>query len=312
VAGRRAVRVDILERLADIIRPLIALDASRHEGELPPGAAEGNGFRVTVEMTSLLGTAGEDFASILTALGYRVRRTPKPATPVAAETAPPEAAMSDAGDAAAPAATAEAGVEAPRPYAAAEAAPPDTAEEAAEAADQAAEAAVNVEAQDAVEGTTPGPEAQVAEAQEVEAVATATADLGAPPPEAGTQPAEPEYDEIWFPGGRRDNARHEGKRQGRPRRGNGAAEAEGAQPAERQGRRPGPRIDGEERQRPAGKGRPRHEGRRPEGEERKPRFAGSQGADRHQPRPPREKREPVYDPDSPFAALAALRQPKPE
>ena len=311
VAGRRAVRVDILERLADIIRPLIALDASRHEGELPPGAAEGNGFRVTVEMTSLLGTAGEDFASILTALGYRVRRTPKPATPVAAETAPPEAAMSDAGDAAAPAATAEAGVEAPRPDAAAEAAPPDTAEEAAEAADQAAEAAVNV-AQDAVEGTTPGPEAQVAEAQEVEAVATATADLGAPPPEAGTQPAEPEHDEIWFPGGRRDNARHEGKRQGRPRRGNGAAEAEGAQPAERQGRRPGPRTDGEERQRPAGKGRPRHEGRRPEGEERKPRFAGSQGADRHQPRPPREKREPVYDPDSPFAALAALRQPKPE
>ena len=77
VAGKRAVRVDILERLADIIRPLIALDARRHQGELPAGAAEGNGFRVTVEMTSLLGTAGEDFASILTSLGYRVRRTPK-------------------------------------------------------------------------------------------------------------------------------------------------------------------------------------------------------------------------------------------
>ncbi|HHY50749.1 MAG TPA: helicase, partial [Alphaproteobacteria bacterium] len=81
VAGKRAVRVDILERLADIIRPLIALDARRHTGDtpLPAGAAEGNGFRVTVEMTSLLGTAGEDFASVLSALGYRVRRTPKPA-----------------------------------------------------------------------------------------------------------------------------------------------------------------------------------------------------------------------------------------
>ncbi len=76
VAGNRAVRVDILERLADIIRPLVSLDASRAEGELPPGAADKNGFRVTVEMTSLLGCAGEDFASILKSLGYRVQRTP--------------------------------------------------------------------------------------------------------------------------------------------------------------------------------------------------------------------------------------------
>src|SRR5690606_8142868 len=77
VAGTRAVRVDILERLADLIRPLIALDASRpYQGELPAGAAEGNGFRVTVEMTSLLGCSGEDFNSILASLGYRLRRTP--------------------------------------------------------------------------------------------------------------------------------------------------------------------------------------------------------------------------------------------
>ena len=34
VAGKRAVRVDILERLADIIRPLIALDPKNAEG--PP------------------------------------------------------------------------------------------------------------------------------------------------------------------------------------------------------------------------------------------------------------------------------------
>lgn len=97
VAGKRAVRIDILERLADIIRPLIALDASRpYQGELPVGAAEGNGFRVTVEMTSLLGCSGEDFASILTSLGYRLRKTPKVAAPVEAA---PEAPATDATDA---------------------------------------------------------------------------------------------------------------------------------------------------------------------------------------------------------------------
>src|SRR6185312_6796028 len=69
VAGRRAVRVDILERLADIIRPLIAFDPKTATNPAPAGAADGNGFRVTVEMTSLLGCSGEDFASILTSLG---------------------------------------------------------------------------------------------------------------------------------------------------------------------------------------------------------------------------------------------------
>lgn len=78
VAGERIVRVDILERLADIIRPLIAYDTGRpSQAPAPEGAAEGNGFRVTVEMTSLLGCAGEDFASILKSLGYKVRRTLK-------------------------------------------------------------------------------------------------------------------------------------------------------------------------------------------------------------------------------------------
>ncbi|MCF6344263.1 MAG: hypothetical protein L3J15_06260 [Devosiaceae bacterium] len=79
VAGKRAVRIDILERLADLIRPLIALDSDRYQGEqaseLPVGAAPKNGFRVNVEMTSLLGCAGADFSSVLTSLGYRVERT---------------------------------------------------------------------------------------------------------------------------------------------------------------------------------------------------------------------------------------------
>src|SRR5690606_17247722 len=102
VAGERIVRVDILERLADIIRPLIAYDANRPVDTPPPdGAAEANGFRVTVEMTSLLGCAGEDFASVLKSLGYRVRRTPKapaqtPAIEPLAETGAAEAVLEGA------------------------------------------------------------------------------------------------------------------------------------------------------------------------------------------------------------------------
>ncbi len=75
LAGERAVRVDILERLADLIRPALAW----REGSTlpkPPGAFDGRSFTVTQAMTSLTGSAGEDFASILRALGYRMDRRP--------------------------------------------------------------------------------------------------------------------------------------------------------------------------------------------------------------------------------------------
>ena len=74
VAGSRAVRVDILERLADIIRPLLTWKPSATESEPPAGALAEFGFTVTVDMTSLLGCAGEDFASVLKSLGYRFER----------------------------------------------------------------------------------------------------------------------------------------------------------------------------------------------------------------------------------------------
>ncbi|MFN5720859.1 MAG: helicase, partial [Bradyrhizobium sp.] len=82
--GERAVRVDILERLADLIRPALAWRETS-PGEKPAGAFDGRGFVVTQAMTSLTGSAGEDFASILRALGYRMdRRPPLPPKPVAA------------------------------------------------------------------------------------------------------------------------------------------------------------------------------------------------------------------------------------
>jgi ATP-dependent RNA helicase SUPV3L1/SUV3 len=283
VAGRRAVRVDILERLADIIRPLIALDPTRFQGEAPAGAAEGNGFRVTVEMTSLLGCSGEDFSSILTSLGYRVKRVPKVVAPV-------------------PAPVAEATSEAP------------------------ALEEVLSENPVSVEATSEAPlEAVPAEAAApvLEAPVPETTIIEAAPETAETvpaTPAEPEFDEIWSPAGKRqDNRRHEGRR--RP---------EGETQA-----RP-PRSERPERQRPPVSKRPpgevqdltkaqhlnpkppfeakgRNDNRRPEkGREERSKFERPQNERPQQARPQVERKEKAFDPDSPFAKLAALRDRKAE
>ena len=79
VCGGRAVRVDILERLADLIRPAIAYRPGETIGEPPAGAADGDGFVATVAMTSLVGCAGEDFATILKSLGYTSQTRTGPA-----------------------------------------------------------------------------------------------------------------------------------------------------------------------------------------------------------------------------------------
>ncbi len=78
VCGERAVRVDILERLADLIRPALSWREGVQTAK-PDGAFDGRSFTVTGAMTSLTGASGEDFASILRSLGYRMDRKPKPA-----------------------------------------------------------------------------------------------------------------------------------------------------------------------------------------------------------------------------------------
>jgi ATP-dependent RNA helicase SUPV3L1/SUV3 len=255
VAGSRAVRVDILERLADIIRPLIGLDAGRpYQGELPAGAAEGNGFRVTVEMTSLLGCSGEDFASILTSLGYRLRKTPKAPAPVV----PAEASQET---------------------------------EALEASLEAASASVE-------------PVAEAASGAVAEAVPAAAEGVVPDAAPAEAAPAEPEFDEVWFPGGRRHNDNNHRGRQN-PRR---EGDAEG-----QQGRRnERPRHHGKGQRRPEGEGQQtRPQGGRPNGkgrdEERRGRPDRADRPERNDRRPPREERKVAFDPDSPFAKLAALR-----
>src|SRR5262249_46043924 len=74
-----ACLVDILERLADLIRPAINYRPGVTPGDPPPGAADDDGFIVTVAMTSLAGCAAESFASILHALGYQPERRSGPA-----------------------------------------------------------------------------------------------------------------------------------------------------------------------------------------------------------------------------------------
>ncbi len=90
ICGERAVRVDILERLADLIRPALSWRETS-PGPKPAGVFDGRGFVVTGAMTSLTGASGEDFASVLRSLGYRMDRRPKPAAPTPASEAAPSA-----------------------------------------------------------------------------------------------------------------------------------------------------------------------------------------------------------------------------
>ncbi len=74
--GKRVVRIDMLERLADMIRPLIAWRTSQSEGEAPPGSTGNGGFRVQPDMMSIIGCSGEDFAAVLQSVGFRCERKP--------------------------------------------------------------------------------------------------------------------------------------------------------------------------------------------------------------------------------------------
>ena len=194
LAGERAVRADILERLADLIRPALSWRQTS-PGPKPPGTFDGRSFTVTQAMTSLTGSAGEDFASILRALGYRMDR--RPPLPVVVEQ-PAEAAADVAVVEAAAEATAAVADE---PAAAMttdtvaditnETAVPEVAADAAQApeADAPAETAAIV-----------SPEPAIAEASSTEAVAAAE-------PSADAVVAAPELVEVWRPGGRSDERR---------------------------------------------------------------------------------------------------------
>ncbi|WP_417667762.1 helicase-related protein [Roseibium sp.] len=253
VCGPRAVRVDILERLADLIRPLVAWKPLDAEVTPPDGAiAQGGGFTVTVAMTSLLGCAGEDFSAILKSLGYRLE-TREEQRPLVAST---EAAKEEASSTSAAEDTA------------AETGPVEAAGETEAEVDAATEGA-NASAEPAAE-----PEV-VAEASEDETVAVPAEGEAA----AGEAEMETVTIEIWRPGraDRRPRNRGQDNRRGGDNRKGGHGRGE-----KRHG---GPKGGG-------GKGR---------GNQRS--FGGDQNRGERGP-----KKDKPIDPNSPFAALMALKE----
>ncbi|MDX8537747.1 helicase-related protein [Mesorhizobium abyssinicae] len=368
--GRRAVRVDILERLADLIRP--ATNWKPGLGQRPDGAYDGHAFMVTPPMMSILGATADDMEEILKGLGYRAE--PKPAAEVkarleaqdnaareaaAAKLAAEEAAKAELA-AAAEAASAEAGVETP-----AEGSEPGpdavvasdvvvevsaepviemvaepVAEEATDEAPLAAEA-VTEQPADTAPAVEPQAEAEVdaVAAEPVAEESLAAEAVSAEPaatPEAATSEAAAEAEEpkpilLWRQGrfDQRPRHRHDNRRDNRPRNGQAAREGQadaaggqpgGAQEGRRDQRDGKPRFDRSKfKPRPQGEAGERREGRpqgeRPDRRDGRPDWKGGRqdgkgGGQAGKPAfqaKPREERPARFDPDSPFAKLAALR-----
>ncbi|WP_112942671.1 MULTISPECIES: helicase-related protein [unclassified Rhizobium] len=295
--GKRAVRVDILERLADIIRPLLQWKPG--QPNRPEGAYDGRRFTTTTAMLSILGATLEDMEEILKGLGYR-------ADAVKAEEAATYLAAQDAAATPAAAATTEA-----------------TADAAAETAehDDADSASADETAAEAPAAEEPAAEAPVAEATATEASAEAAPAAEAPAAEA----EEPKPVLLWRLGGRTDGnqrqARGHGERRGGERQ--GERQERGERQGDRQDRGHGHRRqggegenrDGNRQNRGKDGGKP-HQGRNDQRGDRQDR--GGKGRDdrnnnrggsqplRFEAKPPR-KEKPV-DPDSPFAKLAALKE----
>ena len=84
--GAKAVRIDILERLADLIRPTTSWKQDSGN-EKPEGAVDGRAFYVTPAMLSILGATHEDMVTILKGLGYKEEKRLEADIKPAAETA---------------------------------------------------------------------------------------------------------------------------------------------------------------------------------------------------------------------------------
>ena len=220
VAGERAVRVDILERLADLIRPALAWREGVQTPK-PDGAFDGRGFTVTGAMTSLTGASAEDFASILRSLGYRLDRKPKPPEPAnpakaapVAEAAPSAAGADPAAAGAVPTAEVAAiepetipTIEAPVTEPAAEAPQVELASSEPPPAEIPAAAAPEVLPESKSEETASSAEHLAGRnLEEVDLQAAAVA------------PAEPEMIEVWRPAGRFEKRPHKPRRPRRPER----------------------------------------------------------------------------------------------
>jgi len=365
ILGRRAVRVDILERLADLIRPALAWKpgiAAR-----PDGAFDGGTFFVTPAMMSILGANGDDMQEILKGLGYRAE--PKPAAVVkarveaadeaqreavakaAAERAEAQRLAAEAQRLAAEAAASEAEAptteEAPSEAASGEA-PEAVSAEAEPAADisehQAetapveaveGEAGVEIAAEDAVVAEVAAAAEEISEAGVAEIAAVTVAaevpspslEEAQPEPVAAAEPVEasseakPEAEEpkpilLWRQARFENRQRHQ-RQDHRSRNAEPRADGAAAKPAPHRFRRDDKPAEGAPKERfDRGKfkgksGKPPFSSKRPDGQANRggdrPGFEARQTPREDRAREPREERPVRFDPDSPFAKLAALR-----
>lgn len=267
ICGPRAVRIDMLERLADIIRPLTSWKPTENQPEPPAGAVGKGGFRVQPEMMSIMGCSADELGNVLFSLGFRKERRAIAPKPAAAAVAEAEAAPMTGEDASAVAAgDAEAAAEAPAEIAAvtsAEAAEPVEAASADAPDAVVAEAAPEVQPDIAAPAESTAPEAKAdvaaplsetaaaseapadsmtdtasAEAETAATSAEAIAEAPAMPEGADVVAAseEPQFEEIWRPRRRHEEQRRPAQ-QRRPERG----ERQGAGGHQQQHRERGPR-----------------------------------------------------------------------
>jgi ATP-dependent RNA helicase SUPV3L1/SUV3 len=311
VVGKRAVRLDILERVGDVIRGYMAWRPLA-ETPKPEGAVDGQCFMVTPELTSLLGSSFEEVAAILQALGFRKETRPAPApaeSPDGNESTRTEAA-SDASERSAsgqPVSQTEAGkTEAaetatpeapgtPETTATPDQAPGTTQAEPEQDTTIVADGSGAVE-QDVAENAAQGEVATSdAQAQDPGSTDEATGEASAASAEPVDAPAEPVTIEVWRPGrpggqrgaGQRNQNQ---RRQDGPRR--GRADAKGADARGTDAK------SGD-----ANRGDPKHKGK---GRPKRGRKDGKQEPRQWSDRPPRK--EKTVDPDSPFAQLADLKK----
>jgi ATP-dependent RNA helicase SUPV3L1/SUV3 len=291
--GPRTIRIDMLERLADLIRPLTAYRAKDAPSATPPKGASGDGgFSITPEMMSILGCSAEELGLVLKALGFWAERRRKAAAPAPLV---PAVAQQQA------TLNAEAmPIEAP-PFAGPPVEPTMTATEAGEAAQTAA----------VMEPATTGVQAAPAEpvASSLEANAVAGSPVTDPTPQeaaASAAPAEEEFEEIWRPRRRVNHERRPDQRRQQHKQ-------PGERDRERQSSRRREHV-GDRRQAKSEVGPPGEKSPSPPNKERR----GFDGKDRRKDRREREERPRLaatteskrvggIDPNSPFAALGRLK-----
>ncbi len=177
VCGQRAVRIDMLERLADIIRPLTAWRPTETATEPPPGAAGGGAFKIRPEMMSIMGCSTDELGLILESLGFRREKRPMKKSAQAAATAPADNEAHAANDNVAPPAHEHAS---------------ETAE--AEPAEPLAEAEVPI-AKEASDESVTAAEAGASGAEPLQPAADGEAAGQGEVEKPGTP--EPEFEEIW-------------------------------------------------------------------------------------------------------------------